>query len=130
MPDPILYQKSGCGGGGGRRGDLVAPAHAAYQGARGGADDRAIEEVDQSTRNRDAKPKSGSPEDDHPAERTEEQALGLADADVDARAAVAPVIVDGGFGGEDAAPVTVTLFTFAIPAPTLTLQPLLPPRLP
>ena len=64
------------------------------------------------------------------AERTEEQALGLADADVDARAAVAPVIVDGGFGGEDAAPVTVTLFTFAIPAPTLTLQLLLPPRLP
>ena len=65
------------------------------------------------------------------AERTEEQSLGLADADVDARAAVAPVIVDGGFGGEDAAPVTVTLFTFAIPAPTFSLQPLDPllPRL-
>jgi hypothetical protein len=50
------------------------------------------------------------------ADRNEEQALSLTEADVDASASAGTVIVDGGFGGDDVVPVTVTLSTFAIPA--------------
>jgi hypothetical protein len=49
-------------------------------------------------------------------ERAEERNLGLNDGDVDAQAGTASVVVNGGFGSNDEARFTVTLFTFPIPA--------------
>lgn len=62
------------------------------------------------------------------AERREESSLGLLDADVDAHSTVAPVVVDAGTGSHDQALVTVTLFTFPVPALSLIqpIQPILP----
>ena len=68
------------------------------------------------------------------AERNEETALGLTNADVDSAATNATVVVNGGFGSTDEARFNVTLFTFPVPALGLNLSqiqpPIFPPRLP
>ena len=63
----------------------------------------------------------------------EERTLNLPEDQVDAKSTSPTVVVNGGFGSEDQASFTVTLFTFPIPAAGLSLTlPTLPqlPRLP
>jgi hypothetical protein len=69
-------------------------------------------------------------------EIAEQRTLNLQDGEVDAKSSSATVTVNGGFGSDDQANFTVTLFTFPIPAlgfnlaqPTLPTVPLFP-RLP
>ena len=56
--------------------------------------------------------------------------LNLPEDQVDFKASSAIVQVNGGFGSDDQANFTVTLFTFPVPALGLTLQPLPLPQLP
>lgn len=63
-------------------------------------------------------------------EVAEERSLSLPDDQVDAKTSTPTVVVNGGFGSDDIANFTVTLFTFPITAPSL--RPILPnlPSLP
>ena len=55
----------------------------------------------------------------------EERTLNLPEDQVDAKSTSPTVVVNGGFGSEDQASFTVTLFTFPIPALSL-IRPILP----
>jgi hypothetical protein len=56
-------------------------------------------------------------------ERTEESALGLGLDGVDSRS-VGTLDINGGIGSEDRVKVDITLFTFAVPAPSISLSPI------
>jgi hypothetical protein len=56
-------------------------------------------------------------------ERNEEAALGLGLDGVDSRS-TSTLVINGGVGAEDNVKVDITLFTFPIPAPTITLSPI------